>query len=30
VAGDARVVEAYLGHKFAARLKAMDAEKAHG
>jgi branched-chain amino acid transport system ATP-binding protein len=30
VAGDARVVEAYLGHKFAARLAAMDGGNARG
>ena len=30
VANDANVVEAYLGHKFAAKLKVMDAERAHG
>ena len=30
VANDANVVEAYLGHKFAARLKEMDAGRAHG
>ena len=30
VANDAKVVEAYLGHKFAAKLKTMDAERPRG